>query len=171
MRSAPFLVTFLILVSLIAAGCLFWEEIALAVSIPAPITGEGSYQYGGTAVAISVKSEDVSTHSPLAQILFFKALALSTQYAEYNESIPYFDKALTVDENFTVAWVGRGVTFHNLHRYAEAVSSYDRALALNGSDATVWQLKGITLNDMGEESEAAECTRSAVALATAGKGK
>jgi len=171
MRSAPLLVTFLILVSVIAAGCLSGERTALAAAIPAPMTSDGSYQYGGTAVAISVKSEDVSTHSPLARILFFKALTLSTQYAEYNESIPYFDKALTVDENFTVAWVGRGVTFHNMHRYDEAVRSYDRALALNGNDTTVWQLKGITLNDMGKESEAAECTRKAVELATAGKGK
>ncbi len=171
MRSAPALVTFLILVSVVTTGCISGQGATLVTVPPVPGMNDGSYQYGGTTVAISVKSDDISTHSPLARILFFKALTLSTQYAEYNESVPYFDKALDVDQNFTVAWVGRGVTFHNIHRYDEAIRSYDRAIALNGNDATVWQLKGITLNDMGKESEAAECTRKALEIVSTGKGK
>ena len=169
MRPAPVFAIILLIAALLTGGCTYGEK-SVTPAVPEAIGPNGaSMQYGGTAVAISVKEDDIKTHSPLARVLFFKALTLSTRYAEYNESLAYFDKTLVVDQNFTVAWLGRGAALHNMHNYDEALKSYDRALALDANDSTVWSLKGTTLNDMGRNEESAECYRKAVEIISASR--
>jgi len=153
----------ILFVSLVlAAGCLS------PVAGPSPATGTppgtsgGSFvPPAGSALAIAFSTNEISTTSPEAQELFLKGLTYSTQYARYNESLAFFDAALALDQNFSNAWVARGVALHNMKRYDEAIKNYDAALAINPSDAGTWSVKAISLRDGGKLEEAAECNRRA----------
>jgi tetratricopeptide (TPR) repeat protein len=131
---------------------------------PAPVTGEFPVNYGGTAIAVAFKSDEISTPAPEAKEQFIKGLTFLSQYGRYNESLRYFDAALAIDRNFSEAWLAKGVAFHNMKQYDKAVSCYDNALAINPRDAGTWQVKGITLRDWGRSAEAAECDRRAAEL-------
>ena len=132
-------------------------------SLPAAL-GDPSVHSGGSALAIAFKADEISTTSPEAKDLFFQGLTYSTQYARYNESLVFFDAALAIDQDFTEAWVARGVALHNMRRYDEAIKNYDKALAINPNDAGTWSVKAITLRDWGKPEEAAECNRRASEL-------
>ena len=142
---------------LLLAGC-------ISRDINPPVTGqitsapgEPQIQYGGSALAISFDSDNISTTSPEAKRLFIKGLTYSTQYARYNESLEFFNAALAIDTNFSEGWVAKGVALHNLKRYDDAVRNYDRALLIRPGDAGIWYVKCITLNNAGRSGEAAEC--------------
>ncbi len=132
-------------------------------SLPAAL-GDPSVHSGGSALAIAFKADEISTTSPDAKDLFLKGPTYSTQYARYNESLAFFDAALAIDQDFTEAWVARGVALHNMKRYDEAIKNYDKALAINPNDAGTWSVKAITLRDWGKPEEAAECNRRASEL-------
>ena len=114
-----------------------------------PAHGDPSVHSGGLAIAIAFKTDEISTTSPDAKELFIKGLTFSTQYARYNDSLAYFDAALALDQNFTEAWVAKGVALHNLKRYDEAIENYNTALTFSPTDAGIWHVKGITLRDWG----------------------
>ena len=153
----------ILFVSLVlATGCLSQvATLSPSTSTPPGASGGSSVPPGGSALAIAFKTDEISTVSPGAKELFLKGLTYSTQYARYNESLAFFDAALAIDQNFTEAWVARGVSLHNMKRYDEAVKNYDMALAINPDDAGTWSVKAITLRDWGKPREAAECNRRA----------
>jgi len=132
-------------------------------SLPAAL-GDPSVHSGGSALAIAFKADEISTTSPDAKDLFLKGPTYSTQYARYNESLAFFDAALAIDQDFTEAWVARGVALHNMKRYDEAIKNYDKALAINPNDAGTWSVKAITLRDWGKPEVAAECYRRAAEI-------
>ncbi len=134
------------------------------MSPPPSFSGESRVQYGGTSVAVAFERNGISSSSPEAKEQFLQGLTLLTQYGRYNESLLYFDAALALDQNFTEAWVAKGVAFHNLKRYDEAIRSYNRALALSPGDAGTWHLEGVTYADAGKPERAAECNRRAAEL-------
>jgi tetratricopeptide (TPR) repeat protein len=128
---------------------------------PAPGTAMTS---GGGAIAISVNADAISTSSPEAKELFIQGITTSTQYARYNESLEYFDQALSIDPDFTAAWYAKGVALHNMKQYDEAVICYDRALVLDPQNAAVWSLEGKALDASGRHGEAASCYKKATEL-------
>jgi hypothetical protein len=109
----------ILFVSLVmTAGCISQTTNPLPMTDPQQEGPNGSQVvYGGRAIALSFKSDELSTSSPEAKELFLKGLTYSTQYTRYNESLGYFDAALAIDRNFTEAWVAKGVALHNMKRY------------------------------------------------------
>ncbi len=125
---------------------------------PPPTIADTSFvNSDGTSIAIAFKSDEITTTSPEAKDLFFKGLTYSTQYARYNDSLEFFDKALALDQNFTAAWVAKGVALHNMKRYDEAINCYDEAFEINPEDAGIWSVKCITLRDSGKSAGVGEC--------------
>lgn len=161
MRGMMFIGILLVL-TLVSSGCI--SATGNQTSFPPP-PGAGPVgslvNSGGTAVAIAVSADEITTPYPEAKDLFIKGLTVSTQYAHYNESLAYFDQALGIDPDFAEAWYAKGVALHNLKRYDEAIQCYDRALTLNPRNAAVWSLKGTALADEGHHPETAECFRKA----------
>lgn len=149
--------TGILIAFLILAGCISQDTNPPVTGPSAQAPGEPQIQYGGSALAISFSSDNISTPSPEAKELFIKGLTYSTQYARYNESLEFFDAALAIDTNFSEAWVAKGVALHNMKRYDEAIRNYDRALLISPGDAGIWHVKCSTLNDAGRPGEAAEC--------------
>ncbi len=164
MRRATFFYILLVMTA-IASGCIAGTgNPAPSMGIPdTPATGSPVIS-GGRALAIAVNADDIATPYPEAKELLIRGLTSSTQYARYNESLEYFDKALAIDPGFTDAWCAKGVALHNLKRYDEAVTCYDRALALDPQNAAVWFLKGTAFDDSGRLTEAAGCYKKAMEI-------
>jgi tetratricopeptide (TPR) repeat protein len=149
----------------LVAGCISPPSNPPIVTGPSPPNpGDQSVYFGGSALAIAFKTDKLSTTSPVAKEQFVKGLEYSTQNPRYNESLAFFDAALAIDQNFSEAWIARGVSLHNMKRYDEAVQNYDRALEINPGDAGAWSVKAITLRDWEKPEEAAECERRAAQL-------
>ncbi|MFA4824735.1 MAG: tetratricopeptide repeat protein [Methanoregula sp.] len=158
-------ISILLVFSICISGCISQTAIPVPMTGPPPLSpGELSVNSGGSALAIAFTSDEISTASPEAKERFIKGLTSMTQYGRYNESLRYFDDALALDQNFTEAWLAKGVAFHNMKRYDDAIRCYDNALAINPLDAGIWHMKGVTLNDMGKRVESAECNRRAAEL-------
>jgi tetratricopeptide (TPR) repeat protein len=150
---------------ILTAGCISQTANPLPMaSLPSPTSGEPQIHYGGSALAIAFRSDEISTSSPEAKELFIKGLTYSTQYARYNDSLAFFDAALAIDRNFSEAWVAKGVALHNMKRYDEAIENYDKALTFSPTDAGIWHVKGITLREWGKPEEAKECNRRAAEI-------
>jgi len=138
MKRLFFMGIFLVLL-LVASGCIRGTgDQTVARPPPPPGTGpDGAYAGSGERIALAVSTDGISTSSPEARELFFKGLTASTQYARYNESLDYFDRALVLDQNFSEAWYAKGVALHNMMRYDEAIYCYTRALAIDPENGTV----------------------------------
>jgi tetratricopeptide (TPR) repeat protein len=140
MRRMVWISIFLVLV-LLASGCTGGTG-DQTVLPPPPGTGpDSAYTWSGRSIALAVSTDGISTSSPEAREWFFKGLTASTQYAQYNESLDYFDQALRRDQNFSEAWYAKGVALHNMMRYGEAIQCYNRALAIDPGNAAVVSLK------------------------------
>ncbi len=156
----------LFVVSCFICGCISTTTRSPPLSGPPPVIPGGPVtDYGGSAIAISFKTDEISTSSPEAKELFIRGLTNLTQYGRYNESLTYFDAALAIDPDFTEAWIAEGVALHNLKRYDAAIACYNKSLEILGSpDAGTWHLKGMAFRDWGRNEEAAECNRRAAEL-------
>lgn len=156
----------LFVVSCFTCGCISTTISPPPLSGPPPVIPGGPVtDYGGSAIAISFKNDEISTSSPEAKELFTRGLANLTQYGQYNESLHYFDAALAIDPDFTEAWIAKGVALHNLKRYDAAIACYNKSLEiLDPPDAGTWHLKGMAFRDWGKYEEAAECNRRAAEL-------
>ena len=164
MRWMIFAGILVILTSLIS-GCFFPAENSLPViSKPPPVSTGSLVNSGGTVIAFAVKADEISTSFPEAREQFLKGLTYLSQYGQYNESLRYFDEAIAIDQNFSEAWMAKGVAFHNLKHYDEAITCYNKALELNPRNAEIWYLKSVTFNDWGMSDEAAESNRRAAEL-------
>ena len=109
-------------------------------------------------IALAVSTDGISTSSPEAREWFIKGLTASTQYARYNESLEYFDRALMLDQNFTEAWYAKGVALHNMMRYDEAIHCYTRALEIDPGNAVVVSLKKAAQVDWERRNETMQAT-------------
>ena len=57
-------------------------------------------------------------------------MILSDQ-GNYSEAIKYFDKALSINPNYTYALDAKGVILSTQGHYSEAIKYFDKALAVN----------------------------------------
>lgn len=152
----------LILSASLSSGCFSPTGIVAPVTNnPEIIHGELLIPSGGSSLAIAFDDEDIQTLSPEAEKQFRLGLDVLSRYGQYNDSLAFFDAALALDQNFTAAWLAKGVALHNLHRYDDAIACYDRALVLSPRDPSIWNVKAATLSDAGRAEEAAVLQRLA----------
>ncbi len=82
----------------------------------------------------------------------------------YEETIVCWDKALTLNPESTMAWIGKGTALSSLGRYEEALPYWDKALALDPESADTWNDKGIVLGNLKRYEKALSCLDKALAL-------
>jgi len=158
-------ISILFVALILATGCISPDAgPSLATSPPPDPSNRSFVNTGGSSIAIAFKTDELSTTSPEAKEQFIKGLTYSTQYARYNDSLAFFDAALAIDQNFSEAWIAKGVALHDTKRYDEAIKNYDKALEINPDAAAVWSLKAVTFRDWGKPIEAAEASRRAAEL-------
>ncbi|MFA5221997.1 MAG: DUF3821 domain-containing protein, partial [Methanoregula sp.] len=164
MRPATFFCILTVMMA-VASGCIAGTgNPSLSRGLPDTAPTGSFVMSGGTSIAISVKADEITTPYPEAKEWFLKGLTASTQYARYNESLEYFDNALTIDPGFAEAWYAKGVALHNLKRYDEAILCYDRALAIDPSNTFVMDLKAMAQKDKSRLAEAPACSRGTAGL-------
>lgn len=152
MVSFSILITFICL----SAGCTFPVNDSLPDHDMVP-AGPDGINYGGTSLSIAFKKDEISTASPAAKEQLMTGLVSLSQQGRYNESLYYFDQALSIDQNCSGAWVAKAVALHNLNCYAVALLSYDRALTISPGDESILRLKEVTLRDNRRRGESVRC--------------
>jgi tetratricopeptide (TPR) repeat protein len=93
----------------------------------------------------------------------------------YTEAIPYFDKALAINPNYTLALNNKGAALYGLGIYNESIAYFDKALSVNPVYTTALYNKGAALSKLGIYNESIAyfdkvlATQPTNALALAGK--
>ncbi|OPX72736.1 MAG: lipoprotein NlpI [Methanoregulaceae archaeon PtaU1.Bin059] len=95
----------------------------------------------------------------------FRVGTESAHKGDYQGALAQFDRALSSDPHFAMAWHEKGNCLDELGRCEEALSSYDTAIQLDPHHAEAWFNKGLTLKKMGREKEAYSCMNRGVDLA------
>jgi tetratricopeptide (TPR) repeat protein len=75
---------------------------------------------------------------------------------KYKEAINEFNKALSIDPKFAMAYASRGVTFHYLGEYTTAIKDYSQAIRINPSDATFYNNRGASYQKLEKHQQAIE---------------
>jgi tetratricopeptide (TPR) repeat protein len=70
------------------------------------------------------------------------------------EAIVYYDKALAIEPDSTLALNNKGVSLANLNRSQEAIVYYDKALAIEPDSTLALNNKGASLSNLGKYQEA-----------------
>jgi tetratricopeptide (TPR) repeat protein len=85
------------------------------------------------------------------QIAVSQDIATGVSFAkmgEYNESIAYFNKALTIDPNNTAALNNKGLALAKLGEYDKSITYFDKALTIDPTDAYSLNNKKSTLEEI-----------------------
>jgi tetratricopeptide (TPR) repeat protein len=93
-----------------------------------------------------------------ADIWLDRGIALF-QVGKYTEALPFFNKALEIESNYSLALTYRCANYSQLGQYEEAISDCDRALETNadwrdGSPLLAWYYQGVTFSRSGRLEEA-----------------
>lgn len=111
------------------------------------------------AIALSLKSKD-SPPFAIAQLRsddaitwYRRGLGLFGE-RQYRDALNAFDRAISLNPNFSDAWLRRGFILWILDRHDEAFQSYDRAAKIRPNSSFIWFNRGTILNDSRRFQEA-----------------
>src|SRR5215469_9035972 len=71
----------------------------------------------------------------------------------YTEAIPYFDKVLAINPNYSLALNNKGAALYGLGIYNESIAYFDKALSVNPYYTTALYNKGAALSKLGIYNE------------------
>jgi tetratricopeptide (TPR) repeat protein len=106
--------------------------------------------------------------------LYYKGMAYLNA-GNYTEAIPYFDKALAINPNYSLTLNNKGAALYGLGIYNESIAYFDKALSVNPRYTTALYNKGAALSKLGIYNESIAyfdkvlATQPTNALALAGK--
>ncbi len=86
---------------------------------------------------------------------------------KYEEALPYFNKAIELDANYSLAYKERGSTYNKLKMYDKVLDDFNKYESLVTSDITdagYYYTRGWTENDLGKYEEAVKSLKKCVAL-------
>lgn len=84
--------------------------------------------------------------------------------SQYEEAIPFYDKALDRLPRYANAWLKKGDALYHLKRHEAALECFAKVLQINPESADAWNLQGICLSDLKRYEEALECFDEATIL-------
>ena len=67
----------------------------------------------------------------------------------YKEALHPFEKAISLDPNYTDAYVSKGNALFNLKRHEEALAAYEQAIRLDPNNANFYAYKSAALAMLG----------------------
>ncbi len=83
---------------------------------------------------------------------------------KYDQALPLFDEALTINPDYKEAWLGRAITLMQMERFDESRSMFERAIEVDGNFAEAYANRGILNDRTGHFRQAMEDYRNAAAL-------
>jgi tetratricopeptide (TPR) repeat protein len=105
---------------------------------------------------------DVEGADDVRTLLHIATLRMSKDH--FPEALEAFDRALVLEADNALAWMGRGNALGLLGRREEALKSLDRAVALDGESAIAWATRGLALVELDRVEEALASFDRALAL-------
>jgi tetratricopeptide (TPR) repeat protein len=97
-------------------------------------------------------------------IYYFKGIA-SALKGQYDQSIPYYDKAIEINPKFANAYFSRGVAYaKGRGEYDKAISDYDKAIEINQRFGKAILSRGVANYYKGEYNKAWDDVRKAQSL-------
>jgi len=82
----------------------------------------------------------------------------------YINGISYYDEAIKINPNSTVAWNNKGVALAELGNYTGSIFCFSNAITVNSSLAVAYNNKGASLDNMGNHTQALKCYENATSL-------
>jgi tetratricopeptide (TPR) repeat protein len=83
---------------------------------------------------------------------------------KYESALLALEEALTIQQNFTDAWLIKGVINGKLGKCNEALKCYEKAIEIDSQYIDAFKLKSATLAALGSHDKALECLNRAVEL-------
>lgn len=81
-----------------------------------------------------------------------------------NEAIKFYDVAIELDPNCTVAWANKADALDKLGKYDEAIKCYGRVIKLDPTIPGMWNNLGLNLQKQGYFTAAIKCYDEALRL-------
>ena len=82
----------------------------------------------------------------------------------FSAALGSIDAALSMDPNFTVAWITRAGILNAMGDYNQSLEASDRALAIDENQAEAWTNRASALISLGRNEEALEAADRAIEL-------
>ncbi|MDE1844211.1 MAG: tetratricopeptide repeat protein [Thaumarchaeota archaeon] len=113
------------------------------------------------AAKIVQKFDDIY---PEDAVLSYEQAQTLVAKSQYEEAIPFYDKALERLPRYANAWLKKGDALYHLKRHKDALLCYGKVLQINPESADAWNLQGICLSDLKRYEEALESFDEATIL-------
>lgn len=83
----------------------------------------------------------------------------------FKEALKMYDKALSINPDYSKAWSNKGVIYAKLNEYDKAVAAFKKSLEINPNNATAYVNLGGVLIETGKFDDALNCYDKALVLA------
>jgi Flp pilus assembly protein TadD len=84
------------------------------------------------------------------------------QQGKTDAALRFYNRALHLKDDFTIAWSNSGKLLFDLDRYDEAAAAFEKVVALAPKDADGWNAYAGALRELGRVEESAEAARRAL---------
>lgn len=82
----------------------------------------------------------------------------------FSEALGSIDQALSLDQNFTLAWITKAGILNVMGQYNQSLEASDHALALDEGQAEAWTNRASALISLGRDEDALEAADRAIEL-------
>ena len=79
---------------------------------------------------------------------------IATNNKQFESAIEYFDKAIELNPNYTLAYFSRGFSKLNLMEFQEAIFDFDKTIQLTPNNALAYSLRGFCKLNLEKHKEA-----------------
>lgn len=83
---------------------------------------------------------------------------------KYKEVIERYNKALSIDPKFALAYTGRGVAYHGLGQYEKAIEEHTEAIRINPENATFYYNRGRSFQELSKHQQALDDFEEAIRI-------
>jgi tetratricopeptide (TPR) repeat protein len=125
--------------------------------------GAALWQVGRKQEAIAALDAALRERPDFPEALCMGAFILREQ-GKTDAALRFYERALQLKANFTVAWSNIGKLLFDLDRFEEAGAAFDQAIALAPADADNWNGRAGAMRELGRMEESLAAAREALRL-------
>ena len=107
-----------------------------------------------------IVEKELKRHIPKYEYYFYLGLISD----DYNEKLKYYDKAIKENENYSDAYINRGLVKNELKDYDGSISDYDKAIELDPRCSLAYNNRGYTKYKKGDHKGALDDYNKAILL-------